>query len=396
MEQRLRQPSWLIIAALWLVACACAPGAELSADLPLWWHPRGFKTGHLTFSPCLACDLTYTDNVNRTARQTQEDLLAEYAPSFDLRLQPDEAVSLSTAYEFGWHDYLKDNARDYLSHRASGELQLRNLWAEGLGLAFSNQYQQSGNTSALENQILAFTRYHSNQAFAKAQYEFNRFTVSGKYTYGLTDYFARANAGSDYHTHSGTLEGSYSILPEKRLNLFGSYSLLRTLRSISDTSDFDTHTALVGVRGAYSKLGYSVGAGYSSASFLHRDREDNGPSFEASLAYAPHRRLHAAVAASRRFVAGVQTGITTDTNLKATLSLLLTERGKLVFDYTRNDSRYLNGPQQLSLAYTGSFEYKVTRFAVATIGYTRTEREVSTGAGGFVINDAHLGFRLAW
>jgi hypothetical protein len=282
-----------------------------------------------------------------------------------------------------------------MSHRATGEIRATNALINGLSISAGDSYLQTGNSNALENNILAFTQYQTNQAFAKAQYEFNRFTLSGKYSFGLTEYLKTSDASANCDTQGGELEGAYRFLPG-RLSLFGTYNLTRTLRATSDVNDFDTHTALVGVRGAYCKLDYSVSVGYSEALFLHRAEEHNGPSFEANLSYSPHRRLRATVTASRRFAVGVLTGPTTDTNLKAALALLLTPRGRFVLDYTRNHSRYLNGFTQLSLAYTASFEYKFARQVTGTIGYARTEREVSIGTDWFRINEAHLGMRLTW
>lgn len=378
-----------------VVACACSIGAELTSELPETFAPRGFKTGHLACFPALSYDLTYTDNATRVTRHAQQDFLSEYAGCLSPRFQPDENVTLSASYEFGWHDYVRNTAKHYLSHRASGEFRVTNAFIEGLSFSAGDSYLQTGNTSALENQILAFTRYDTNTAFAKTQYEFNRFSVSGKYAYSLTDYFRRADASSDDHTNSGEVEGAYKFLPG-RLSIFGTYNFTRTAFDIVPLQDFDTHTVMVGVRGTYSKLDYAVSAGYSAALNVNRHGENNGPAFEAALAYAPHKRLLTSVVASRRFVAGVLTGISTDTNLKAAVTVRLTRRGRLSFDYTRNDSRYLIGSTQLSLAYTTSLEYKLTRYAAATVSYARTEREAPAGTTVFLINEGHLGMRLAW
>jgi len=387
--------TWTTYALIIAASCTSLAGAELGTELPSSFGPRGFKSGHLTLLPALAYDLTYSDNAARANRQRKADWLSEYTPSLAMQLKPDEAISTSVLYEFGWHDYVRDVARDYLSHHAVADFRAGNLFVEGLSLSAGDTYLQSGNSSALDNQLLAFTRYNTNQAWGKLQYEFSRFTISGKYTYGLTDYFARVDAGNDYQTHGGELEGAYSFVP-KRLVLFGSYGMLRTLYRTTNIEDFDTHTLLAGVRGTYSKLDYSVSVGAVSAPLLHQDIEHHGPTFEAKLSYAPHRRLLAAVTASRRFVAGVHTGVTTDTDLNAGVSVVLTQRGKLAFDYTRNNSHAITGFEQLSLAYSAAFEYKLTRYATGTISYTRTERDVSSGTGGYLINEGHVGLRLAW
>ncbi|MCY3022767.1 MAG: outer membrane beta-barrel protein [Planctomycetota bacterium] len=391
----MRVPVFVILACALAAGVRHASGGELKADLPATFAPRGITFGHLTVFPALGYDLTYTDNSTRAQRNTTQDVLQEYTPSFDARFRPSEHVTSSLSYEFGWHDYAKETAKHYLSHKAAGEVRIANLWLEGLSVSLSDAYLQTGNTNALENQILAFTRYHTNQTVARTQYDFSRFTVSGKYTYAFTDYFARVDEMSEFSTHSGEVEGAYRFVPD-RFTLFGSCNFTRTLDTHTNVGDFDSQTLLTGVRGTYSKLSYSVGVGYGFAQYLHQPMEDSGPCFDASLSYAPHRRLTVAVVASRHFVAAVQTGVSTDTNVRATLSILLTERGKMIFDYTRNESLYQTGIDQVSMAYNTSFEYKLARFAVATVGYARTERRLSTGTGEFTINEGHVGFRLAW
>jgi len=355
---------------------------------------HGLNWGHLKIYPSLAYDLTYTDNSTRSKDRRDEDFLQEYTPGIELRFSPQELMQLTFAYEFGWHDYLKDTAKDYLSHKSITEGSVKNIFVEGLTLSFGNAYLQSGNTSALENLLVAFSRYETNSAYTKAEYHFNRFTLGGKCTYGLVDYFARAEHPQDYQAHSAELAGAYSFIPT-RLNLIGSYNFTRTLRTVPG-EDFDTHTLLVGIQGAYSKLAFSAGGGWTVAQFVERDERDEGPAFNAKLAYTPHTRLTMSLEASRRFAAAVQTGITTETDVKFSLAVQLMRRGRLTLDYTRNDSQRTNNIDQLSFAYSGAFEYKLARFAAATAGFTHDERQVKNALGDFVINEGHVGFKLAW
>jgi hypothetical protein len=355
---------------------------------------HGISWGHLKFYPAFNYDLTYTDNATRVDKARTEDFLQEYTPAVDLRFSPQELMSFTFAYEFGWHDYLKDAAKDYLSHKSMTEGSVKNIFVEGLTLSFGNAYYQSGNTNALENLLVSFTRYQTNSAYTKAEYHFNRFTIGGKYTYGIVDYFARINRDSDYQSHTAELAGAYSFIPT-RLNLIGSYQFSRAVRTVPG-EDFDTHTLLVGAQGMYRKLTFSAGFGYTVAQFVEREERDEGPAFNARLVYTPHSRITASLEASRRFAAAVQTGVTTETDLKASLSLQLMRRGKLTLDYTRNDSQRSNDVSQLSFAYSGVFEYKLTRFATATAGFTHDERKVDGATGDFTINEGRVGFKLAW
>ncbi len=393
-----------IIIGIVLAACAVQggepppPSGSLPAPARLPIDPferHGLNSGHLQIFPSIEYDLTYTDNSTRATDRRDEDLLQEYTPSVEVRFKPQELIALSFLYEFGWHDYAKDTARDYLSHRSVTEGTVKNLLVEGLSLTFGDNYVQSANTDALQNLLLSFTRYQNNLAYTKLEYHLNRFTIGGKYSYAIIDYFARANRSSDYQSHSAELAGGYAFLPD-RLIATASYLFTRTLRTVPG-EDFDTHTLLLGVQGAYSKLAFAGGAGYTVAQFIDRDQRDEGPALTAHLAYTPTSRLVASLDASRRFAAAVQTGISTETDLRAAVSFMLTLRGRINVDYTRNDSRRVIGNiDQLSFAYHAAFEYKLARFATATIGYTRSERQVSGAAGDFVINEGRMGIRLAW
>ncbi|HYG76488.1 MAG TPA: outer membrane beta-barrel protein [Planctomycetota bacterium] len=355
---------------------------------------RGFNFGHLRLHPTLSTDFTFTDNATRVEERTQSDVLNDSAAGIEVLFRPMEHINTVFSYEVGWHDYLLDKSRDYLSHKAVADVRVRNIFLEGFELSIYDSYLQSGNTGALENNLLAFSRYATNLAHIKAQYDFNRFSISGKYGYTLVDYFSRANSTSDYIAHAGDIEGAFKFIPT-RLVLFGSYNITRVVRS-TNIDNFDTHTVLAGVRGTYSKLQYSIGGGYSRAMLLSGDDTEEGPSLSARVGYTPHERLTLALEASRRFVASPQVGISSDLDIRVSASLRLTAHGKFTVDYTRNHSDRLVGADQVSFAYNGAFDYKLSRFASAIASFTRTEREVSSGTGGFVINEGRIGFRLAW
>jgi hypothetical protein len=378
-----------------LSAAFTAHSADIGPQASDIFRPRGFRSGHLGIFPALNYSMTYTDNATRAQDDTSEDYLQEYAPSVEFRFRPQELISMAGFYEFGWHDYAKNEARDYLSHRAAAEIRLQRVFLEGMELSGGSTYLQSGNTGALENNILSFTRYDTGLSFFKAQYQYNRFSISGKYSYGFVNYFSRAESDFDYLTHTGQLEAAYDFIP-RRLVAFGNYSLARNLRYTTDLDDFDVHTYLLGARGIYSKLTFSAAAGYSYATLLNETDREEGPSFEARLSYAPHSRITVSLEASRRFQAAVQTGISTETDVKLAVAVAVTPRGKFIADYTRNNSNRLFQVDQLSFAYNAGFEYKLTRLATLNAGFTRTERETDSGTDEYIINEARVGFRLAW
>jgi hypothetical protein len=382
---------WFVLFAfLLLTSCHVLGGdAELA-----WDQPRGLSFGKLKIYPAFNYDLTYTDNARRSGNE-EDDFLHEFLPSVSIQARPDEMIDLDAFYEFGWHDYQENESPDYLSHRATGQARIRNVVCENLDLIFGDSYIQSANTSPLQNEFLFFSRYQTNNAYARAQYEFNRFLISGKIEHGLVDYFSRANAGSDYMTYSGEINGEYQFVPT-RLTLFGTYSLTRTLRDTTDIDDFDTHKLLVGARGSYSKLTYSVAAGYTLADFLNRDEQDDGPSVLATLTYRPHERLNFSAYASRGFVAGVENGISTETLAGVSASVRLLRRATFLAGYSFADSDRVRGQDIQSSNANATFEYRFTRFAAATAGYSHIERHVSTGTGGYIENAVRFGFRFSW
>jgi hypothetical protein len=391
--------------------CSCAALAETSTEetnpyprrSPLTdtsapesdpFQRRGFNWGHLKLLPTFTYDLTYTDNSTRSPVSPQQDLVSEYGTGIELNLKPSETRQFMLKYDFGWHDYLQNTARDYASHRATTETRVRNILVEGLEFLLTDTYAQTVNQNALEREVLFFSRYDTDTAAFRTQYEYNRFAISGRYAYSFVDYFARRNSTQDYQTHTGELEASYALLPRRTI-LFGNYSVVSMLRAIP-VEDFTTQTWLAGIRGTYSRLDYSLSAGYRRVEFTPVHQSDGGPVTTLKLAYAPHTRLGATLEVSRQFVEGVLTGTSTDTIVNASVMVALTRRGKLTAGYVRNDSEHKNGLRDVTLAYNAAFEYKLTRFASATWGFTRSERQFSSGSGSFAADDVRVGVRLAW
>ena len=357
--------------------------------------PKGIAFGKFSMHPNVSFEATETDNARRARLHPKDDELLEYAAGLKTEFKPLQCVRATLNYEFGWHDYLKDTARDYLSHNAETEIRIDRVGVQGLSLVFSDAYLQTGSINPLENEVVQFSRYHANRALAGVEYKYNRFKISGTYTEAFTHYFARTDAVSDFITHAGGLEGSWQWLPG-RLEIFENFQLQRTLFDKVPNNDYDSTSALTGVRGKYSKLTYSVAIGYSRVDPLHGSTSHSGVGFNAFINYAPHRRLAVDVTASRSFQAGVLTGSSMETNLNAMLTLLLTRRGNLQTSYTRNFSDRLNNTQQLSVAYGTRFEYKLARNATLNTGFLRIERTGTPATVDYIINEVRGGFKLTW
>ncbi len=177
-------------------------------------EPKGLRYGNFKVNPYLAFDSTFTDNSARSAHNKTSDFLLEYTTGYNAIFRPHELIRANINYEFGWHDYAWDTQRDYLSHMASFGLVLDRVGVEGLSITFGDQYLQTANSSALENEIIQFARYQTNRSNIRTQYKFDRFRISGDYAYSFTDYFEELTTGqANYRTQTGTLEGAWQWLP---------------------------------------------------------------------------------------------------------------------------------------------------------------------------------------
>lgn len=357
--------------------------------------PKGIAFGKFSMHPYVSFDATETDNARRTKLHPKDDELLEYAAGLKTAFKPLECVKATLNYEFGWHDYVKDAARDYLSHNAETEIRVDRVGVQGLSLIFADAYLQTGSVNPLENEVVQFSRYHANRALAGAEYKFNRFKISGTGTDSFTHYFARTEAASDFITYAGALEGSWQWLPG-RLEIFENLQFQRILFDRVPTNNYDSSSALTGVRGKFSKLTYSVAFGYARVDPRNGSVAHSGVGFNAFINYMPHKRLAVDIISSRGFQAGVLTGSSVETNLSATLTLLLTRRGNLQCSYTRNNSDRLNNTQQLSVAYGTRFEYKLARNATLSTGFLRIERTSIPATFDYIINEVRAGFRLTW
>ena len=366
-----------------------------AVQLDTFPESKGIQFAHFKLNPYATEDSTYTDNPTRSEHNKMDDVLQEYAVGFNSAFRPHECVKLTLNYEFGWHDYMLNTARDYLSHQAGFNATLDRVGVRGLSLSFFEQYLQTANTSALENEIAQFSKYQTDRAGTRAVYNFNRFKISGEYAYALLSYYDRINRRSNFRTHTGSFESSWDWLP-KRLEIFESFQLQRTLFDRNGVADFDGYTLQAGVRGSYSRLTYSVATGYAFAVPLYRAGTQGDSSVTASIGYVPTRRLSFDVNMVRTFVPDVRTGATLETDLNAALKFVLTHRGRLALTYARNEADRLIGAQQISVAYSTRFDYKITRNAAAIFNVTRYDRSSTLPNDNFNANEVRLGLRLAW
>jgi len=221
------------------------------------------------------------------------------------------------------------------------------------------------------------------------------FSISSRVYDDLLHYFREAFAVSGYQSVGGEIQGEYRLEPT-HLSIFGNLRLSETLHETTDHNDYDTGTFLVGVKGVYSKLDYSIAAGYTAAEFIHRSGHESGPSVLASLRYTQSRRLDFYLQAQRRFKPSAAGGLTTETDVNFTTRLILMDRARLLLGVARNESdRSLDG-RLISTEESATFEYYLARFASLRAGYSHNERNTTSGLPEFRSNEGRVGFHLAW
>jgi hypothetical protein len=383
------------LAGLIIALLATSIAAADFEDLPSLFAPRELRAGPVVFVPSFDCNLTYTDNAQRSEKNLRNDVINEYFPATAIRYHPSELISIDASYEFGWHDYAKGEERNYLSHLANFDLRLKNFKLRGLNLVFSEHYRQTGNSDPLENEVPSFQRFQTNTVSGKAEYESANFAISARVYYALADYFSPVFDVSDYQTVAGEIQGEYRLKPT-HITIFGNYAEARTLHGVSDTGDYETHTLLVGAKGVYSKLDYSLAVGYTVADFINVNDHESGPSLRALLRYTPSPRLDFTVQAQRLFQPAANGGLTTETNVNFTARLKLLDRSQLLVGLTRNESDRLHDGRLISTEESLTYEYYLTRYASIRAGYAHIERNTTGGLPEFRINEARLGFHLAW
>lgn len=377
-----------------------APPPELhsfidSVKLDSALDPRGVQFGTLKLYPYISFEEMHTDNARRTPNHEAEDDLVSEDIGFTSQFHPHECIRAAVNYDFGWHDYVRKTERDYPTQQAGAQLSIERIGVQGMSVLFYDNFLLTSSTGELENEIQQFEKYHTNLAGMTAQYKFNRFKISGTYEYDFLEYATKAFSVNDYRTHTGRLDAGWEWLPGK-LELFDQIQLQRVLFNSEIPNDFDTDTFLAGVRGRYSKLTYSVGVGYEFARPLYARGVHGDVGYNATIAYAPHRRIAVDVTASRNFQAGVLTGSSLETNTAANLKIVLTQHGFFTLGYFRNQSDRLDGVHQISVAYSPRFEYKIGRRVSLFTGYSRIDRSSTDKPAEFKIDEVRVGAKLSW
>ncbi|MCX7805243.1 MAG: outer membrane beta-barrel protein [Planctomycetota bacterium] len=371
-----------------------APAAEGPApESP--FAPKGLWIGKLGIFPSLSSTARYTDNALRTDGDRKSDLIHEHAPELRLTFNPSESVSASADYVFRFRDYVRDSYDDYTSHEASAALKVSRLGLEGLSLAAGEAYRRTSYSDVTENETIQAARFHENRASARIAYEYNRVLFGAGYSHTLRDYSSRRNSDADFQTHGAAVDAGLKWLPG-RLDAFAEGRFERTLRKRLDDYDFDSWTALMGLRGDYGKLEFSAAVGYSWVRAVgDLAEDDDGLAFDVSAAYEPTSRMAFSLYAERRFSPSAFAPYTAETNVGAAAVLIPHERVTLSASVARHQSDRASRERLISWETRGRIEYRLSRHASISLGASRSDRR-DEGGEDFVVHETWMTFRVAW
>jgi hypothetical protein len=420
--------------------------APTKPTAPIERERGGLNFESVNLHPGFAYDLTYTDNSRRTTTSKKQDALEEFGPNLTLNARPAEQVNIDAAYAFLEHDYIRNTARDYLSHSAFCTIAMKDLPVDHLNLALGDTYLQTGNTSVLETEILSFTRFQTNKAFGYADYTYDNFKVHTRYDFDNLNYFG-AVTDQDVRSESGTFDASYRL--SEVFELFSTYSIIRTFQQTSsplDPASQDRHTAETGFVATFDHFSFSAAGGYTWSQIIYDGPQDDGAVASASVNYRATSRLEAGAYAavglsqnaregrvigqSRGLViegegrepfsyggyasyrafehirltanvgrtnsTGIRSGQSKDFLFGGSAQLLLNERARIEGTVFRDLHEGVNLPSTTLNSYSANFSYQLTRRATALFSFTRTDQFDNNAHTTLSVDEARFGFRFTW
>jgi hypothetical protein len=408
----------------------------------------GLNFDRVNIHPGLAYDLTFTDNSLRTATSKKQDALQEAGPTISMNARPTEQITIDAAYAFLEHTYLFNTAENYDSHSGVCVMQFKNLPVDHLDFALGDSFLETGNTSILETQIIAFTRFYTNNAFGYADYTCDRLKLHARYDFDNLHYYGASAKDQDVRTETGTFDASYRL--DETFELFSTYSIIRTFQQAggtpADPDSQDRHTAEAGFVAKFDKLAFSAAGGYTWSQILYDGLQDDGAVASASVDYKPTSRLEAGAYGAfgisqngsqgrvigqsrglaiqgeggepfsyggyatyrafehirltanvgRTITTAVRTGVTKDFLFGGTAQLLLNERSSLTGTVFRDLMEGVTQPKTNTNSYNVNFSYQVTRHGTAVFSFTRTDQFNNSVHSTTSTDEARFGFRFVW
>lgn len=353
----------------------------------------GFQTGNLIVSPNLNESITYDSNVLGTVNNAQHDFVLNHSSVTEARYTPNSDFTIDANYSVGWHDYIDNVARDYLSQNGRVTFARTHMGLPGLTLGFLGDYQQTGNSGVFERDTVAFSKVQAFNESPSISYEVNRFSMLLNYNYTTVDYFGRVNAGNDYTTSEET--GLLSYRFTRVIGGFISFSNKDFRIFNRQNADFDTDQFRVGAQGQYRKFSFSLSMGESLlhyADLKGKDRADPGASLEVS--YILNHIATFTLSGSHLFTAGALEPGSTDNSIGASVSLQPARHHKVDLLANYLDENRTDGLDRRTLRYGVTYTWQLTRHLTFTGDASTVER--TTASQRVVARTATIGLNLGF
>jgi hypothetical protein len=299
-----------------LVWACLVCGALQAGEGEYLFRDRGIVKGPLRFSPGVRLDTVYSDNVLNDTNNRRDDVLQVYVASLDLSFRPSELAVIKFQYAPHWYDYALGVVDDYFTHNASGSVTLGNLFNNQFHLGINASFNESQNTSLLEDELLAF-QFYKNLAYGiNAGYAIPHGSITASFNRSSVMYTSPDAAASSVSTQDSSLTGTYAVFA-RHLNLTISYNVAQTLPndaapavdptvpeengslSVNSPTGADTHTLLTGVKGQISRFSYDVGFGLATSQIIYEGPSPRNPVMRLNLEYRPHERITTSILITR-------------------------------------------------------------------------------------------------
>jgi len=337
----------------------------------------GFRVGGVTLFPTYNTKLVYDDNVfGRTkAQDPVPDLIYSNSPGMRMRYRPKHDLEVNVGYEFGWHDYLDDVARDYYSQSASGGFTWKNFFYKDFTIGVNNSYSQTAHTEVFDDEFSSFTRTQGNNLTVMTSYQRKRLGFNAAYTFGLTDYFGKSSTQGDYHTHNALAQVYYKVTDRLITTLDYTYEAYRLAHAHS--GHFDTHSIMGSATTSLGKFKLSLAAGNKRAIALDPYDSNDGLAVEFGLNYQANRRIKLGIRGRRAFNTGILTGAAYITEFSGEIGYVIAKRVRLDGSYVWSRSDRFSGLLQDTAQFDARLTGQIAKRWTGHLNYTRIDRTTS-------------------
>jgi len=343
-------------------------------EIPGFGALDGIRVGGVTLFPTYSTRLVYDDNIfgRPKAQAPSQDLIYSNSPGLRLRYRPKRDLEVNAAYEFGWHNYLDDVARDYATQSASAGFTWKNFFYKDFTLGVSNAYSQTAHTEVFDDELRSFTRAQGNNLTVITSYQRKRLGYNAAYTFGLTDYFGKTSTAGDFHTHHVLAQVYYKVTDRLLTALDYNYDAFRPAHA--NRGHFDTHSMMGSATTHIGKFNLSLAAGNKRAIALDPYDSNDGLSLEFSLGYQANRRIKVGFRGRRVFNAGILTGAAYVTEFSGDIGYVIFKRVRLDSSYIWSRSDRFSGLTQDTAQFDCRLSGQIAKRWSGHFNYTRLDR----------------------